>query len=354
MFIFLFDRIKCNRLQFVNMDAGNKVTIRDIAKIAKVSHVTVARALDDSPLVKESTKKKIIQISKQVGYVPNTLAKNLATHKSNTIGMIIPDIMNPFYAEVAKGIKNYAGSKGINLIFCDTDRDIEKEKKYIKELSCLRVGGVIVSPVSTDISHITQYFPSSSPIVFMAKIPGFSFVVSDSYQAAYSGTEYLIHCGHRNIAFIGHEENSITRELRYEGYEYAMRHNNLTPIAFEFDDYNVHERIGYELTKKLFRKLPNNPTGIMAFNDIIALGAIEAVEEMGYKVPEDISVVGIDDVYPARLYRVKLTTLAQDKLGIGELCAKIVIDKISNPDNKKNIQKIFPTELVTRDTCRCI
>ncbi len=235
--------------------------------MAQVSHVTVARALADSPLVKESTKKKILKISKQVGYIPNNLAKNLATHKSNTIGMVIPDIMNPFYAEVAKGIKNYAGSMGFNLILCDTDRDLKKEKKYIEELSCLRVGGVIVSPVSNDISHITKYFSSKSPVVFMAKIPGFSHVVSDSYQAAYDGTEYLIKSGHRNIAFVGHEENAITRELRYEGYEYAMKHNGLIPISFEQDDYNIHERIGYELTRKLFERTKPHPTGIMAFND---------------------------------------------------------------------------------------
>jgi len=332
------------------------ITIRDIAKSANVSHTTVSRALSDSSLVTEKTKIKIKELARQMGYIPNAVAKGLATNKTNTIGMIIPDIMNPYYSEVAKGLKDYANREGFNVFLCDTDRDPKKEQNYIDELYSQRVGGVIISPVSEDLTHVISKYPPDGPLVFLSYQPDIancSYVVTDPFRITYIGTKHLIKLGHKKIAFIGYEKNIQTTSLRYNGYKTALEESGLEPFSSENSSYEIYENVGYELTKELLLK-DEIPTAILAYNDIIALGAMEAAEEFGLQVPDNLSVMGIDNISISNLYRIHLTTVSQDRFKLGEWCAKILIDKIRNPENRKSIQKVLEPKLVIRKTCKAL
>lgn len=330
-----------------------QLTIRDIAKKANVSHATVSRVLAGSPLVAEKTRMKIQQLIDEIGYVPNAMAQGLATNRSNIIGMVIPDIINPYFAEIAKGLKDVAAEAGYNIFFCDTDNDIEKEIRYIEELYNQRVSGLIITPVSDNFDHIVKRFPYEGPIVFLSYQPDdekANYVMTNSYNISHMGTRYLLQLGHRDIAFIGHEENRRTSTQRYEGYRAAMAEYGAEPFTGGELRFAVRKNIGYELTKELLLKGPL-PTAIMAYNDMTALEAIEAIEDFGLSVPDDISIVGVDDVYISNLHRIQLTTVSQPKYRIGEECARILIDKIQGSAGDKPIQKILEPDLVIRKTC---
>lgn len=328
------------------------VTIKDIAKEAKVSYATVSRALADQPGINRDTRKRIKALAKEMNYTPNAIAKGLVTNSTFTIGFVVPDITNPFFSEVALGFEEYASKHGYQVFLCNTNWDLDKEKEYLKKLSGNRVDGIAIGPASDEVSHIVE-LDQTIPVVFAAYRPPIencSYVVTDDFKSAVLAVEYLIKIGHTQIAFIGGKINSSTNIDRLCGYKEALKKHNI-PIDEELIMHGEYRRTsGYKLTKELLINM-DTPTAILAGDDIIALGVIQAIEEFGLSVPKNVSVMGFDDISYASLDKIQLSTIYQPKHDLGEMCAKIILERIKNPDELKNSYKVLEPTLSIRKTC---
>jgi LacI family transcriptional regulator len=332
------------------------VTIKDVAKKAGVSYSTVSRALSGSTLINEDTRKKVKEIAKQLGYTPNEIAKGLVSKTSSTIGLILPDITNPFFADVAQGIEECANRNGFQVFLCNSNWDLVREKGYLSTLNGKRVGGIIVSPATNHNSHFIEDNARSIPTVFAAYNPmneEYNYVVTDDYKSSVIATEYILKLGHRNIAFIGGQEENNTNIGRLNGFVATMDKYGME-VRKDYVRYGKYrQESGYELTKDMLLK-NEIPSAIIAGNDIIAIGVIQAVEEFGLKVPENISVIGFDDISYASLHKIQLTTVKQPINRIGELCVEMLLELIKSQDIKTGRHEILSPSLIIRKTCKGI
>jgi len=336
---------------------NDHVTLQDIARAANVSVSTVSRALSNSPVVTEKTRIRIQNLAQTMRYTPNIMARSLVKSTSNTIGMVIPDIMNPFFPEVAKGVEAYANQHGFNVLLCNSNQDIEKEKRYVENLFSLRVVGITIMPVTERLEHIFLRYPPDSNIAFLSYIPealGCSGVEVDDVKSGYLATRHLVELGHQDIAFVGGGENSQITFRRHSGYEQALQEANIEPMTPGDGGESDLAEFGFNPGDLVFERRPL-PTAIVAYNDVTALRVIETAGRRGILVPRDLSVVGIDDIYLSRLWQIQLTTVAQDKYRIGEWCARIVIDRFRDPEtHRETVRKTCNPRLVVRNTTRAI
>lgn len=332
-----------------------RVTIKDIAKTANVSYSTVSRALAGQPQIPDETKKRILKIANEMGYTPNVLAKGLVTKNTYTLGLIVPDITNPFFPESIQGIEECASEYGYRVYLCNSNWNVEKEKECLQKLYGSSVDGIIIFPVSDDVSHILDV-QARLPIVFANYKPvneAYSYVAFNDFRSATIAVEYLIKLGHKNIAYMGGLETNAANMERIDAYKATMEKCGLSirPNYILHGEYK--QSSGYELTKKL---LINNelPTAIIAGDDIMALGVIRAIEEFGLNVPEDISVIGFDDISYASLDKIQLTTVRMPRYAMGQASVQMLMNKIQNPDNAETKSEILETELIVRKTCKGI
>jgi LacI family transcriptional regulator len=332
------------------MTSKHEITIKDIASIANVSHTTVSRALADSPLVVESTKQKIKEIARDLGYVPNQLAKGLVTRSTKTIGLVIPNISNPYYPEVEEGIEAYANSLGYDVLISNTKMSLERERAALVSLYSKRVDGIILSPIINDVDYLFEMFPRKYPLVIVANQTNdnqYACVYTDPVQCGYLATEYLIKIGHRRIAFVGGKETFGHTIGRVRGYRQAMERFG---IEFNPEWVNISEEgkeAGYMLMNQLLMK-SILPTAVVCYNDVTALGVMQAIEDYGLRIPQNISVVGIDDISFSSIFRIELTSVRQDKNRIGQLSAEILINKILDPDYSCEVNNQIEPRLVIR------
>ncbi len=327
------------------------VTIKDIAKVAGVSYATISRALNDHPEINVITKEKIKEIAQQMGYTPNAVARGLVKKNTEMIALLIPDITNPFYPEVARGVEDYARENGYCVFLCNTNWDEENEQKYLTILKERRVDGIIIAPVSTDTIDYVSDSKLDIPVVYIGSrvdCNKSNYVVIDDFKAGYMATEYLMKLGHSNIAFIGGHDKSTSHIDRINGYKQALKENRLEADINSIKGYSFKKESGYGTFLKMVKNR-KVPTAIVAENDIIALGIMEAAEKHGYDVPKDISIIGIDDIEFGSLPKINLTTVAQPKFDIGRKSADILLDLISGSADSKQI--ILEPFLIVRGTC---
>ena len=332
-----------------------RVTIKDIAKAANVSYSTVSRALAGQPQIPEETRNKILALANEMGYTPNILAKGLVTKSTHTLGIIVPDITNPFFPEAIQGIEEQANSYGYRVYLCNSNWNIEKEKECLHKLYGSSVDGIIIFPSSDDVSHIIDS-RIKIPIVFANYKPekeNCSYVAFNDFEGASSAVEYLIKLGHRNIVFMGGLKTNRSNMERIGGYKAVMKKHGI-PVR---PDYILHgeykQSSGYELTEKLLLS-SELPTAIIAGDDIMALGVIQAIEEFGLHVPKDISVIGFDDISYASLDKIQLTTVCMPRQDMGQASVELLMEQIQNPQNHEARNKILETELIVRKTCKGI
>lgn len=326
------------------------VTIKDIAKKLGISYATVSRALNNHPEVSAETRKMILKTAEEMGYKPNAIARGLVMRQTTTLGLVIPDITNPFFPEVARGVEDAASEGGYNVFLCNTNWDPAKERTLIQLLEEKRVDGLLVAPVTHDLSYLKQVEERGTPVIVLGRTSetvDLNYVVIDNVKGGLLAVEHLIKQGHVNIAFVGGLETDVSNQERLEGYQLALLKKEI-PVKQE---YIIHDSFkqesGYESARKLL-DLPNRPSAIFAANDVLALGTTRAVEEAGMKVPGDIAVVGFDDIPFASYAEVQLTSISQPKYIMGEMAAKVLIEEIKgiNRGGKKHI--VLQPELVVR------
>ncbi|KHO62070.1 transcriptional regulator, LacI family [Thermoanaerobacter sp. YS13] len=334
------------------------VTIKDIAKYAGVSVTTVSRALNGYPDVSEETRERIKKIAEQLNYTPNSIARGLVTNKTHTVGLVVSELIkpgayHPFFLEVLAGIKAGLRKDKYDLILFTVDPESQDVTSYEKLCNDRKVEGAIVEGLKLSDPYIEEIKKTQIPTVLI-DIPILTdkvgYVSSDNVQAAFEATSYLIKLGHRNIGFInGHNDAAVSFE-RLEGYKKALEKNNI-PYKEEyvvFDDFT--QEGGYNSFKTLVFEHPEI-TAVFHASDLMAIGSFKAAKDLGMKVPDDISIVGFDDIELASLITPGLTTVRQDTFKMGYNAAKHLLSIIKG---EKPQHILIPHKLVIRDSARKI
>lgn len=328
------------------------VTIKDVAKKAGVSVATVSLALNNSDKVNIDTLKKVHKIAHDLNYVPNARAQALVKRATNTIGLVIPEVINPFFAELAQAIKDTVKKEDYNVILCSTNYQIEEEIRYINMFKSGQVDGAIFASlgeyIKSDLNIIKDLAENYLPVLYIDNEVDENGIIpvikSDLENAAYQATTHLIRLGHNKIAYIG---DSVKR---FSGFKKAMKDNGLKLVdEYIFYDYLTIEggfRAGSELLE-----YDHYPTGIVCLNDEIALGVIQTLSRGGLKIPDDISICGIDNIRMAQFYNPSLTTVNLPKEKIGKKAGDLIL-KMMKGDilGEKDMSIIYPTELIVRNS----
>ncbi|MGG0451785.1 LacI family DNA-binding transcriptional regulator [Priestia megaterium] len=331
-------------------------TIKDIALRAGVSVATVSYVLNDTRPVHPEKKKRILQAIKELNYVPNATARGLRAKKTKTIGLVISDITNPFYPDLAKGCQDAAQENGYNLMMYNTN---DRENQLIEMVKQAREGkldGIILaSTMQSDGKALEELLKTSYPVVFAhRKVKGFNIdsVTADNLSGASTATEHLIASGHQRIAFMNGVEGSSVMEERRDGYVTAMEKSNLSKWIINGQgkyqsSYSVASRI---------LKLPidERPTAIFASNDLMALGVIDAAKDLGLSIPKDMAVVGYDDLFIASSRSIQLSTIRVPRYEMGRMAFQILFEKINEESDSKTTKTkniVLQTNLILRETC---
>jgi LacI family transcriptional regulator len=336
--------------------AMNRIpTLSDVAKLAGVSKSTVSRVLNGSTKISEVTSRRVLRVVRKLHYEPNIIARSLSRKKTNTIGVILEDILNPFFSEVAKGIETVLKQLDYWMLLTSSDFDYESEVKLTRMLIRYRVDGVLITPVKGDSEAISMLKERSIPFFVMnCSIPDkdVSWIETDNLRGAYMATAYLLDLGHRRFMCIRDMSLEGGRK-RYEGFIKAIEERGLK-ISEQIVLGNAHSLIeGYELLEKFISENGTDclPSAIVAVNDAVAIGCMESLLKHGVRVPQDVSIIGYDDINIAALTRVPLTTIHQPKFRMGEIAATQLMKMIQGKDQGDVSQLRVEPELIVRDSC---
>lgn len=331
-----------------------QVTIRDVAKLAGVAPITVSRVVNGLPGVSQSTRERVNKAIAELNYVPNAMAKSLRSQQSRTIALVVTDITNPFWTTVARGVEDTAARRGYNVIFCNTDEDLEKEANYINILLQRRVDGLIIAPSPGDKDYLISLKRHNVPCVLIdRRVNGFNadVVRSDSKEGARLLTQHLINLGHRRIALLAGPTKVFTSRERLAGYLETLQKNNI-PIDDDLIKEGMFEEDGgFQFAKEILDYVPR-PTAVFAANLSIAIGALRALREAGVRVPEDVGLVCFDDLPQASLIYPFLTVWAQRPYAMGIAAAELLLDRMASRTRRHKIREIIiDADLIIRKSC---
>ncbi len=333
---------------------SRKATIYDIAEKASVSISTVSRVFNGNVSVSKKTKKKVEKAMEELNYIPNALARSLVNKSSNTIGVVVSDITNPFFTEVIEGIENYLNSQGFTVFLSNSRYIVDKENQYISQLIEKRVDGLIVFNTCTEEESIIGKIKNIIPVVTVQSALSDTDCVNTSDETgAYNAVDYLIKQGHTKIAFLVFNFENSTINNRLKGYYKAHRDNGLEVnknyiLSSDFTPY-----CGYHMTNEVLDTMPE-VTAIFTYNDQLAVSAYYAIQMRGLKIPDDISIVGYDNIELANLMRPTLTTVEQPTYEIGRSAAELIISRIRDQKKSTHHTVLIPTKLIVRDSVKNI
>lgn len=329
-------------------------TIKTISHEMGLSVSTISKALNGYADISENTRKHVLEVAAQMGYIPNMMARNLVKQVSNVVGLIIPDIETSIYGELFKSIQIASRLNGINLFLCDSNRDRSLEIEYVRTIIESQAMGLIIAPQSDHIEHIKDMVADRIPVVYVGgKVESKqeNFVSSDNWSGTLIAMKYLFDLGHRDIVVLSDNKNSASCRQRIQGYERFMREQNLTVrTIIEQKPSRYGKESGYVQTLELIRN-KKLPTAIFAVKDLVAVGVIQALAENGITVPHDISVMGYDDISLAALPMLNLTTIAQPKQEMGEHAMRILLERIGDYNVSDKSHYFAHPKLVERTSC---
>jgi LacI family transcriptional regulator len=351
-----FKEYSCKRLQIMDHNNNRKkpnITIIDVARESGVSYSTVSRVLSGFEFVKESTRKRVLETAERLGYVANLQARSLAGGRSQIVGLLVPSLDNSYIGEITRGVDEELAKTNYNLMLYTTHRQMGKEAAYVHTIANGLSDGLLLLVPSVPTSYLDALHERSFPYVLIDQTDttGKSSVVnSTNWQGAYDATKYLIELGHRRIGFItGMMELSSSTD-RLEGYKAALADHNISFVEELTATGDFQRQGGYLGAQKLL-ELSTHPTAIFASNDLSAFGAMEAIREHGLSIPNDISILGFDDIPQAEMTHPKLTTVRQPLDQMGRVAVKLLLEHIENPDRPAR-HVTLATRLVVRDSCQ--
>lgn len=307
------------------------MNIKEVAKLAGVSKSTVSRVLNDSESVTEHTRQKVLRVIESINFLPNSIARSLKGKKTKTIGVIVPDIGNPFYFEVLKGIEKVLDKKGFNIILCNSEYNDQKELKYISLLASKKADGIIFAAASNNSSGVKKLVIWDIPFVVLdipQKNISTNIVMIDHSEASFTATKYLIENGHKEIAIIDlprrGDDSAFIIGYKRALSEFKISVNDKLIIKARPDIYGSYVALkGLLLNKIKF-------SSVIAISDIAAVGAYKLAEKFKLKIPQDISVIGNDDIPLAKYLNPSLTTMRHPKFLLGLKGAELLLENILN------------------------
>lgn len=326
--------------------------IAAVAALAGVSTATVSRVLNDHPYITEETRSQVLRAMEQLGYRPSRVARRLRLKRTQILGLILSDIANPFFTSVIRGIEDVAYDNGYSLLLCNSDERGDKERLYVEVLEAEQVAGVIMSPVDEDSRSCALLLENGVPVVAIdRRLRQFDLdtVLVNNVKGVNDAISYLIGLGHNRIGFIGGPTTVTTGRERQNGYEQALRERGLEMDASLLKVGNFKQESGYRAARELLDS-QDPPTAIFSANNLMTLGALNAINEKGLKIPADVSLIGFDDMPWSLSLNPPLTSVAQPTYDFGSAAAELLLQRIADKNRDVTKVKLDP-ELIIRESC---
>lgn len=327
-------------------------TLADVARSAGVSTMTVSRAMNNKPGLSDELRQKILQIAEEMGFRPSQIARGLATKQTSTVGLVVPDITNPFFAHIARGVEDTAYEYGYNVFLINTAEDLERERAALDSLWQQDIDGAILCSMRLpmdQLSPIIQRFPA---VILLNRelrdpLPNVVTINVNDQRGAMVAVQHLIEQGRTRIGYVGGPPNSVSSQRRLEGYRQALKNAELPLDPILIEHCNPNTECGRNAVLSLLMRSPDIDA-ILAFNDLVAVGAMQAVHESGKQVPEDVAIVGADDIPLATIIRPQLSTLRVSQSHIGRLAMRTLLEMIDGESAAASYQ--IEPELILRET----
>jgi LacI family transcriptional regulator len=336
-----------------HLSKNHLVTIYDVARESGVSYSTVSRVLNGFEFVKDGTRQKVLEAAEKLGYVANLQARSLAGGRSSVIGVLVPGIDNSYITEIVAGIDDELAKANFNLMLHTTHRHSGKEAQYVNMIANGMSDGILlVVPLAIE-AYLSSLRDRQFPYVLIDQHDSLgksAEIVTTNRQGAYEAVSYLIELGHRRIAFITGLMELYSTYERLAGYKDALADHNIPVIEDYIVEGDFWEKEAYIATNKLL-SLDPLPTAIFASNDLTALGAMVSIREHGLSIPEDISIIGFDDIPQAAYVHPTLTTVRQPLVQMGRAAVNLLLETLDNSDLPPR-QVMLDTELIIRDSCQ--
>ena len=330
-----------------------KVTISDIAKLSGVSKATVSRVINGSKPVSSEVRDKVMKVIDETGFKPSALARSLSTKRTKLIGVVIPDVANPVFSELVKGMEDQSNASGYNILLCNTYLSHEKELQYLDILQDKEVDGIIFLTTDETSEQVEFFKKYGKPVVTVDRkfkqmeIPS---VGIDDFEASYKSVNYLINMNHKEIAMVRAPLDDQSHGYqRYLGYTRAMEEHNLDVDSEWVVEGDFTVQAGYNAMMKLL-SASKPPSAVFFASDLMAVGGIRCITDNGMKVPDDVSVIGFDDIPIASMFIPSLTTTRQPTADIGMKAMEKLLKLIGG--EKEELHSVFPTELILRNSTK--
>lgn len=328
--------------------------LKDVAHLAGVSTATVSRILNDHGPASEEARNRVLRAAQELDYHPNWLARSLRSRRTNTIGLVLPDIENPFFTSLVKGVEQAASSRGWNVVFCNTDEDIGREEALVRTLVERKIDGLILCPAAGSHDYLARYLERRLPVVAVNRtfrdfpLPG---VTSDNFRGAYEATHHLLAKGLRPLALILGTPNLSTTQDRLAGCRRAAEEFGLGPEDLLLKVGFGRTAQGYEAALECLDANPR-PQAIFAFNNLMAEAALMAIHQRGVRCPADIALMGFDDFRSAAALTPPLSVVEQNPVQMGAKAVEELARVIETGEPSQALTSI-PTRLVIRASCGC-
>jgi DNA-binding LacI/PurR family transcriptional regulator len=327
--------------------------MRQIAERADVSIGTVSHVINGTAVVRARLRERVLEAIRSLGYQPSALARGLRRNRTNILGMVIPDITNPFFPSVVRGVEDMAYKRSFRVILCNADNDPSKEASYVQELRSYHIAGLLIIPsVGVDIaSHLEAYTSAAIPVVCIDRVPegweGDAVLVAN-VDGAYQATRHLIQMGHERLAVITGPLKLTNASDRLKGFTRALNEASLSVEPEFVQEAQFDTPSGYQAALRLLKMLPR-PTAIFAGNDLIAFGVLQAARELGLRCPADVSIAGFDSLEFTKFTDPSLTSVYQPGYQLGATAARVLLQRI---DGMKSAPKkiLLETELNRRNS----
>lgn len=336
--------------------SNHKVSITDIAKKAGLSTTTVSRVINgkgEQYRISKVSQQKILEVAKEMRYVPNLYAANLRTGKSNTVALIVPSLSNPFFAAIASGLNAEIRKYGYITIISDSNENFENEKKELEQLSARNIEGLIIVPSGNQWRHIKELYDQQLPIICIDRYfedLDLPYVSTDNYDGAFHATKYLINNGHVSIACIQGVKESTPNRLRVKGFKEALEQSGIRDYWVVGDDFTIQN--GY-LETKLLMQQKVRPTAIFTLSNTIAMGCIKALKEENIRIPQDVSIITFDEHPYLDYLSTPLSCVAQPVNDIIQIAVKFLFTKLENKDMNV-IKVLLKPKIIIKDSVKTI
>ncbi|WP_095143253.1 LacI family DNA-binding transcriptional regulator [Pseudomonas sp. Irchel s3b6] len=325
-------------------------TIKDVAALAGISYTTVSHVVNKTRPVSEEVRLKVEAAIEQLDYVPSAVARSLKAKNTATIGLLVPNSLNPYFAELARGIEDHCERNGYCVILCNSDDNPDKQRSYLRVLLEKRIDGLIVASAGGDSSLAQGLAGVRTPMVIVDRgLEGVNadLVRIDHEYGAYLATRHLLELGHRDIASIGGPAHTSVARMRQAGFCRALQEAGIEVLPERMLESDFTSTGGYNAAARLLANNP--PSAIFAGNDMMGIGVLRAAAERNIRVPSELSVIGFDDIQMSRYVYPALTTVGQSILQLGEMAAEVLLRRIATPERATD-QRIVTPSIVMRES----